>query len=243
MSMAELEELLSAHMLVIKKFLFARSLRLLPLSEQVGVFDALAFLIQEIPSLVPLSDQHLLAFLSEFLKMASIGDGDMKDSNMSGYVVDKNGFVTSAQDRESQATKQLSMHTSAVFLRRECAAKSPIEGSYVIIPEELPFGVQLRVSGLRLFRAVIRQHVDEFFEADSATPVGTHFAHSLLNLATLPFSVCAHSAFFSYVRKHPAPCDKSIVQVSHFASSNSRCCRALDTPRCTGTKHVFLCRR
>jgi hypothetical protein len=160
-------------MSTIKRLLFARSLRLLPLSEQVGVFDALAFLIQEVPSLVPLSDQHLLASLSEFLKMASIGDGEMKDANMSGYVVDKNGFVASAQDRESQVTNQLSTHTCDVFLRRECAVKSPGKGSYVIIPEDVPPGVQLRVSGLRLFHAVIRQHTDEFFDADSATPVGT----------------------------------------------------------------------
>lgn len=170
-----LDKLLSGHMAAIKRLLFARSLRLLPLSEQVGVFDALAFLIQEAPSLLPLSDQHLLAFLSEFLKMSSVGDGDMKDLNMSGYVVDKNGFVASAEDRESQPSpmSQLSAHTCAIFLRRECAAKSPVEGWLVVIPEELPNGVQLRVSGLRLFRAVIRKHVDEFFDADSATPVGT----------------------------------------------------------------------
>ena len=174
MAAKDLDELLSGHMPTIKKFLFSRSLRLLPLSEQVGVFDALAFLIHDVPRLVPLSDQHLLAFLSEFLKMSSIGDGEMKDSNISGYVVDKNGFVAAAQDKESQqVVSRLAAHTCGIFFRRECAAKSPIEGSYVIIPEELPIGVQLRVSGLRLFRAVIRQHVDEFFDADSATPVGT----------------------------------------------------------------------
>lgn len=169
-----LDKLLSCHMTTIKRLLFLRSLRLLPLSEQVGVFEALVFLIQEAPSLVPLSDQHLLAFLSEFLKMSSIGDRDMTDLNMSGYVVDKNGFVSSAQDKDPQRPmSQLQAHACAVFLRRECATKSPVEGSYVIIPEELPNGIQLRVSGLRLFRAVIRQHADEFFDADSATPVGT----------------------------------------------------------------------
>jgi hypothetical protein len=172
LSTKDLKERLSSHMSTIKRFLFARSLRLLPLSEQVGVFDALAFLIQEIPSLVPLSDQHLLAFLSEFLKMSSIGDGEMKDMNVSGHVVDQNGFVVSPQDK-SPAASQHSAHTCGIFLRRECAAKSPIAESYVVIPEELPDGVQLRVSGLRVFRAVIRQHVDEFFDADSTTPVGT----------------------------------------------------------------------
>jgi hypothetical protein len=187
----DLEELLSGHMPTIKKFLFSRSLRLLPLSEQVGVFDALAFIIHEVPSLVPLSDQHLLAFLSEFLKMSSIGDGEMKDPNMSGYVVDKNGFVAAAQDKDSQpVVVQLAAHTCSIFLRRECAAKSPIEGSFVIIPEELPSGVQLRVSGLRLFRAVIRQHVNEFFDADSTTPVGTSVSSCLYGLSPC---ACVHS--------------------------------------------------
>lgn len=164
---------MKVYMPTIKKLLFARSLKLLPLSEQVGVFDALAFLVQEIPSLVPLTDQHLLAFLSEFLKMSSIADGEMKDSNSNENSVDKNGFVVSSQDREAlMATSRTAEHTCGIFLRRECAAKSPMEGSYIVIPEELPNGVQLRVSGLRLFRSVIRQHVDEFFDADSATPVG-----------------------------------------------------------------------
>jgi hypothetical protein len=157
----------------IKRVLFARSLRLLPLPEQVGVFDALAFLIHQFPSLIPISDQHLLAFLSEFLKMSSIADGEMSDSNMIGYVVDKNGFVVSAQDKESiVASVQPGNINSSVFLRRECLLRSPVNGSYIVIPGELTNGVQLRVSGLHLFRAVITQHSDAFFDADQAAPIG-----------------------------------------------------------------------
>lgn len=181
MQSEEVEKLLSDHMSTVKKLVFSRSLPLLPLPEQVGVFDALAFLIYRIPSLVPLSDQHLLAFLSEFLKMSSIADGEMSDSSMSGYFVDKNGFIVSAQEAESiPAATQLSSHTSSIFLRRECAVKSPSDGQYVSIPEELANGIQLRLSGLRLFRAVIRQHANAFFDADSTTPVGKwmHFVLS-----------------------------------------------------------------
>jgi hypothetical protein len=174
MQSEEVEKILSNHMPTIKRLIFSRSLRLLPLPEQIGVFDALAFLINQIPGLLPLFDQHFLAFLSEFLKMSSIADGEMSDSSLIGYVVDKNGFVVSAQETESTpAATQLSSHTSSIFLRRECAVKSPNDGPYVAIPEELANGIQLRVSGLRLFRAVIRQHADAFFDADSTTPVGT----------------------------------------------------------------------
>ena len=183
MQSEEVEKLLSDHMCTIKKLFFSKSLRLLPLPEQVGVFDALAFLIYRIPSLLPLSDQHLLAFLSEFLKMSSIADGEMSDSSMSGYFVDKNGFVVSAQEAESiPVTSQQSSHTSSIFLRRECAVKCPNDGQYVSIPEELANGIQLRVSGLRLFRAVVRRHADAFFDADSTTPVGKciHFVFSLI---------------------------------------------------------------
>jgi hypothetical protein len=170
----EVEGILSNQMRTIKKLIFSRSLRLLPLPEQIGVFDALAFLVHQIPGLLPLFDQHFLAFLSEFLKMSSIADGEMSDSSLVGFVVDKNGFVVSSQESEStRAAAQLSGHTSSIFLRRECALKSQSDGPYVAIPEELPNGIQLRVSGLRLFRAVIRQHADAFFDADSTTPVGT----------------------------------------------------------------------
>ena len=173
MPSAKADDLLKDHMSSIKRVLFARSLRLLPLPEQVGVFDALAFLIHQFPSLIPISDQHLLAFLSEFLKMSSIADGEMSDSNMIGYVVDKNGFVVSAQDKESiVASVQPGNINSSVFLRRECLLRSPVNGSYIVIPGELTNGVQLRVSGLRLFRAVITQHSDAFFDADQATPIG-----------------------------------------------------------------------
>jgi transformation/transcription domain-associated protein len=228
MQSVEVEKRLAAHMSTIKRLVFSRSLRLLPLPEQVGVFDALAFLIYQIPGLVPLSDQHLLAFLSEFLKMSSIADGEMSDSSMSGYSVDKNGFVVSAQEPESvPAASQLSSHTCSIFLRRECAVKSPSDGLYVSIPEELANGIQLRVSGLRLFRAVIRQHADAFFDADSTTPVGK-WMHSILSL--IQCRSCHVLTNYLASRKHPATCHKSSLPIPHFCSSGSRHRCLFDTP-------------
>lgn len=156
----------------IKKRVFSRSLRLLPLPEQVSAVETLAFMIDQAPGLVPIQDQHLLAFLSEFLKMSSIADGEMTDSNMIGYVVDKNGFAMPAQHVSSTVPPKTSWstHATSVFLRRECVLRSG--ETFIVIPEELTNGAQLRVSALRLFRSIVNSHADTFFEADTSTPIG-----------------------------------------------------------------------
>lgn len=59
-------------MTLIRRLIFSRSLRVLPLQEKIGSIEALAVLIDRIPELISITDQHLLAFLSELLKMASI---------------------------------------------------------------------------------------------------------------------------------------------------------------------------
>jgi hypothetical protein len=86
-----------------------------------------------------------------------------------GFVVDKNGFTaTMSTSRYSRG----SSHTTGMFLRRECVARL-CGGKLISIPEELPLGVQLRVSALRLLNTVICRHTDGFFDADSTTPIGT----------------------------------------------------------------------
>jgi hypothetical protein len=169
------KETMAVHLPAMKRVLFTRSLRLLPLPEQVGVIEALAVVVDSMPGLVPITDQQLLGFLSEFLKMSSVVDGEMSDPNLNCFFADKNGFVTSTQSITDpyslQTTKMLTPHSSNLFLRQECVAKISF-GSYVVIPEDLPQGVQLRVSAIRLFRAVIRRHSDDFFDADSSTPIG-----------------------------------------------------------------------
>jgi transformation/transcription domain-associated protein len=149
-------------------------LRLLPLPEQVGAVEALSVVIFQVPEVIPLTDQHLLAFLSELLKMSSVADGEMSDPNLVGFVVDKNGFAVSVQqkpgsDKDSKTNGCL-QHASSLFLRQGCIVTT--SGAKVLLAEELPCGVQLRVSSICLLRSVIRGHPDAFFDAETSTPIG-----------------------------------------------------------------------
>lgn len=162
------------HMSLIRRVLFSRSLRLLPLLEQVGAVEALSVLVDQLPDLIPLEDQHLLTFLSELLRMASVADGEMTDSNLAASVVDKNGFVIPAQEphsptRELQSSES-TLRPSSLFLRRDCVVV--VCGAKILVGEELPSGVQLRVSSIELLRSVIRGHANTFFDAEASTPVG-----------------------------------------------------------------------
>jgi hypothetical protein len=147
------------------------------LPEQVAAVEALAFIMHEAPSVLTLEDQHLLAFLSEFLKMSSIADGEMTDSNLFGYVVDRNGYAMPSQQVVSNHPGQQSFlgHSMSVFLRRECLMRCENGKAFIAIPEELPEGVLLRVSALRLFRSVIKSSTDAFFDSEASTPVGKFF--------------------------------------------------------------------
>jgi hypothetical protein len=171
----ENEAVLSNNLVLIRRLLFSRSLRLLPLAEQVGAVEALTFIVEWVPGVLPLSDQNLLAFLSELLKMFSVADGEMSDSNLSGFVVDKNGFVGLPDDRKTKDGRNVALqHSSCVFLRRECILK--IQESRFVIPEESTAGIQLRISALALFRSVIKRHNSTFFDSENATNVGEQFS-------------------------------------------------------------------
>lgn len=108
--------------------------------------------------------------------MSSVADGEMSDQNLSGFVVDKNGFAVSAQHKHtsSKDAKVLvcTPHASSIFLRRGCILSSA--NVKIVVAEELPFGVQLRVSSICLLRSVIRGHPDAFFDAETSTPIGTY---------------------------------------------------------------------
>ena len=158
---------------MIRRVIFSRSLRLLPLAEQVGAVEALAFIVKEAQGILPLSDQHLLAFLSELLKMSSVADGEMTDSSLVLYVVDKNGYALAGKKPNSSSnlrSERCPSHASAIFFRRECVLQ--MERNKFIIPEELPHGVQLRVSSISLLHSVILGHPNEFFDAEVSTPIG-----------------------------------------------------------------------
>jgi transformation/transcription domain-associated protein len=171
----EAKVFVSDHLSLIRRVLFSRSLKLLPLPQQVGVVEGLAVIIKEIPGVIPLSDQHLLAFLSELLKMSSVADGEMSDPTLKDFVVDKNGYTVSSFHQPVQGESNSSSypsHASALFFRRECVLD--VHGRKVVVPEELPAGVQLRVSSILLLHSVIRGYPDAFFDAQTATPVGKY---------------------------------------------------------------------
>lgn len=170
MSKEESLSFVSNHVALIRRVLFSRSLRLLPLSQQVGVIDGLAMIMCELPGLLQLTDdQHLLPFLSEVLKMASVADGEMTDAALTDAVVDKNGFAKS----ELEASGLHPSHASALFFRRTCVVEVD-PGLYVVVPEEVPAGIQQRISAIVLLHSVIRGHADTFFDAEVSTPVGTY---------------------------------------------------------------------
>jgi hypothetical protein len=198
----ECEKLFKSHLSSIRRVIFSRSLRLLPLAEQVGAVEALTFIVKESKNVLPLADQHLLAFLSELLKMSSVADGEMSDAALQGYVVDKNGNAVTGSKTSSSANSSGTLksrlcpsHASALFFRRECILD--MHGAKLVIPEELPHGIQLRVSSISLLHAVICGHPDAFFDAEVSTPIGALVLFSFQSVG-LCLIIVAH--LFSYIR-------------------------------------------
>jgi hypothetical protein len=166
----EIDSLIQRNMSSVRRTLFSKALRLLPLPAQVGIVESLAFLVKSFPKSFSLSeDQHLMSFLSEFLKLASVADGEMTDKALTDCVVDKNGYCISNGKVDSRSPSHPS-HASAVFLRRVCVID--VETIRLVCPEELPPGIQLRVSGISLLHSVIKSYSDTFFDADAETPLG-----------------------------------------------------------------------
>jgi transformation/transcription domain-associated protein len=172
-----MEDLLVKSVSFFRKALFSRSLRTLPLKEQVAATQALAFIIDSAPSLFPLKDTEIYPLLSELLKMTAIADGVMTAKEGENFpLVDKDGFVSSPHTSETK--NQTSKHGASMFFADSYTLlPSETGGMQVNIPPDLPDGVQLRVSALLLFRAVIRRHTDLFFDAPSSDAVGNMRPH------------------------------------------------------------------
>jgi FAT domain len=157
--------------------------------------QGLALVVKRTPTLLALTDQHLLSFLSELLKMCSVADNEMNDPSLKDSSVDKNGMVDALPDQQKPGNLT---HASALFFRRESAIEIP--GGRFVLPEELPTGIQLRVSSILLLHSVIRAHPGPFFEAESSTPIGNIRPHiiSLLfrSLVSKPTKavIAAHGA-------------------------------------------------
>lgn len=151
---------------LIRRILFSRSLRLLPLPQQVGVIDALAAVIKKFPSFLSVTDQHLLGCLSELLKMSSVADGEMVDEKLKDIVVDKDGYTPAVTSSPSDYPD----HSSFLFFRRECVVD--LGTVQIVVPAELPSGIQLRVSTIVLLHLVIRTYTDPFFDSEASTSIG-----------------------------------------------------------------------
>jgi transformation/transcription domain-associated protein len=155
--------------------IFSRSLRVLPLPHQVGVVEALAIILKIFPSLLPLSDQHLIVFLQELLKMLSVADGEMTDPALKDRAVNKDGFTEN--DLENFHGSAIGIHTTATFAHRECVLE--IDKKKFFVPQELPVGVQLRMSTIILMRSIIMGYRDQFFEAEWIGKFSTFYSRCM----------------------------------------------------------------
>ncbi|KAL3798859.1 hypothetical protein HJC23_004647 [Cyclotella cryptica] len=158
----------------LKRLIFPRILRTSPLPEQVAILESIAFMIERAPLLFSIDDQTVLAFTAELLKMVSVADGDISDTFTSVVLIDKHGFAVST---ESPSPPNHGMHTSSVFLNKSFKLQSDLFGGCVVVPEELPLGVQFRVASIYLFRSLIRRFPDHFFDADPKTQIGNLRPH------------------------------------------------------------------
>ena len=93
--------------------------------------------------------------------MLSVADGEMTDPAVKERAVNKDGFIEVETD-SSQLT--LLDHSSSVFLRCHCVVD--IDQQKIIVPEELPTGVQLRVATIVLMRSIILGYSEQFFDAE-----------------------------------------------------------------------------
>jgi hypothetical protein len=173
---AKTDALVEANMPLIRRILFSRALRLLPLQAQAGIVEGLACITKLFPKTFSLKNEHVMSFLSELLKMASVADGEMTDQGLEDSVVDKNGFAFCGKTtgRESRSRSQ---HASGAFLRRMCVVNITA-AARLVCPEELPTGVQMRVSGICLLHNVIKTYTTVFFDSEPSSPVGKRLSGS-----------------------------------------------------------------
>lgn len=215
-----IDALLSNNFFFLKRLIFPKLLRTLPLPNLCAVIDACAFLLDRAPTLIPITDQNLLAFLSELLKMISIADGEFSDPCFGSVsLIDKNGFASNVGDPASRATSDL--HTSSVFLRNTMVLQGDLFGGRIQIPRELPLGIQFRVSTLLLMRALIRGHSDEFYDADPQSKIGNIRPHvceeSASNLSLYSQRGTCSPVLYNYFSGH-----KFTFSITIFRARGSR---------------------
>jgi hypothetical protein len=151
----------------------------LPISEQVATIEAFTFIANQDPKLLPLSENLVLVFFSELLKMMSVADGEMTSESISNAVIiNKDGYSPKSEKQRNNCMisphSSLS-HASGIFLRDKYSIKANGIGC-IVVPTELPISVQFRVSSLILFHCVLKAHGDTFFDADPKSSIGKRVA-------------------------------------------------------------------
>ncbi len=168
-----LKEVISKHSSIIKRHIFSKSLRHLPLQDQVATIETFSFVMKHCPEIIPLSDNHVLIFLSELLKMMSVADGEMASESISNsIIINKDGYSPKVARSSCTVNRFSSLsHATGLFLR-ECFYIIFGHGHRVEVSAELPIGIQYRVSSLHLFHAVLRVHGVAFLEAETSSSIG-----------------------------------------------------------------------
>ena len=63
-------------------------------------------------------------------------------------------------------------HAMGIFLREECVIDDEHVCGCVVVPAELPLGIQFHVSSINLFNFAIETNPNVFFNADSKMSIG-----------------------------------------------------------------------
>lgn len=175
---------LAEHESTTKRLLFSKSLRNLSIPEQVATIETFSFIVKHDPKLLPLSENLVLVFFSELLKMMSVADGEMTSESISNaIIINKDGYspIAEKQTKNCMINPHSSLsHASGIFLRDGYDHLSRGIGS-IVMPPALPVGIQFRVSSLILFHSVLSAHSDAFFDADPSTSIGKCKCNQLLS--------------------------------------------------------------
>ena len=171
----DMQKLISEHGSSIKRNLFSKSLRNLQLLDQIASIETFAYIIKHAPDYVPLTDNHVLVFISESLKMMSVADGEMTSESISNsMIIDKDGYSPRTSRNSCMISKFSTLtHATGIFLH-EAFDLVYSNGYRLQVGAELPIGVQLRVSSLNLFHEVLKKHSDSFLEAESSSSIGKY---------------------------------------------------------------------